>query len=63
MSQSKPPLVGCPICGKSVAWTRENPYKPFCCERCKLIDLGQWASEGYRVPLSDSGEDKPKDES
>jgi hypothetical protein len=45
-----PPTVACPICGTAVAWTTENRWKPFCSERCKLIDLGQWATEKYRVP-------------
>lgn len=39
------PTVKCPHCGKPVAWTTENAFRPFCCERCKLIDLGEWASE------------------
>jgi endogenous inhibitor of DNA gyrase (YacG/DUF329 family) len=30
-------------------YTTENKYRPFCSERCKLIDLGEWASEGYKV--------------
>jgi endogenous inhibitor of DNA gyrase (YacG/DUF329 family) len=34
-----------------VAWSRENRYRPFCSERCKLIDLGAWATEKYRVPV------------
>ena len=38
----------CPICHKEVVWG-ENRYRPFCSERCKLIDLGEWATEGYRV--------------
>jgi len=42
--------VKCPRCAKLVAYTRENPYRPFCSERCKLIDLGQWADGSYRVP-------------
>lgn len=39
----------CPICRKETAWSN-NPFRPFCSERCKLIDLGQWASEDYRIP-------------
>jgi len=31
-------------------WDTNNPYRPFCSERCKMIDLGQWASESYRIP-------------
>ena len=48
---AKPPVVSCPICGAAVAWTAENRWRPFCSERCKLIDLGQWATEKYRVPV------------
>jgi endogenous inhibitor of DNA gyrase (YacG/DUF329 family) len=62
MCPTKPPIVNCPICGKSVSWTAESRYRPFCSERCKLIDLGQWAGDDYRVPLSEGSEDKPKDE-
>jgi uncharacterized protein len=46
----KPPVVTCPTCNAAVSWTAENRWKPFCSERCKLIDLGQWANEKYRVP-------------
>ncbi len=47
---SKTPVVQCPHCGKSVEWSAESRFRPFCSERCKLIDLGQWASESYRLP-------------
>jgi hypothetical protein len=39
----------CPTCGKPVEW-RDNPWRPFCSERCKLIDFGRWTDEEYRVP-------------
>ena len=44
----------CPTCGKPTTW-KDNPTRPFCSERCKLLDLGKWASEDYRVeiPLPD----------
>jgi len=44
----------CPICRKEA--TRDNPEFPFCSERCRLIDLGNWASGKYVVstPLSQS---------
>lgn len=45
----------CPQCGKEVVWSSENSYRPFCSERCKLIDLGQWATESYRIPLDENG--------
>ncbi|MHB1354149.1 MAG: DNA gyrase inhibitor YacG, partial [Thiobacillus sp.] len=48
---SKPPVVSCPICGAAVKWLADNRWKPFCSERCKLIDLGQWATGKYRVPV------------
>lgn len=42
--------VRCPQCGKDAVWSPDNPWRPFCSERCKLIDLGAWASESYRIP-------------
>jgi endogenous inhibitor of DNA gyrase (YacG/DUF329 family) len=38
----------CPVCKKSTAW-EENPCRPFCSEKCKLIDLGKWVFEEYRI--------------
>ncbi|NQD37025.1 DNA gyrase inhibitor YacG [Permianibacter sp. IMCC34836] len=46
----KPPLIiACPCCRKSVLYRADNPWRPFCSERCRLIDLGEWASEGHRI--------------
>lgn len=42
--------ICCPSCGKKGTWTAENKDKPFCSARCKLIDLGDWASEQHRIP-------------
>lgn len=42
--------VPCPTCGKLLTWDKNNPFRPFCSERCKLIDLGEWASESHRIP-------------
>ena len=39
----------CPTCGKPVEW-QDNAHRPFCSERCKLIDFGRWADEEYRMP-------------
>ena len=39
----------CPICKKEVALG--DPDFPFCSDRCRLIDLGRWASEEYRIPV------------
>jgi uncharacterized protein len=48
-------FVSCPRCGARVAWLPANTHRPFCSERCKLFDLGDWAMEKYRVP---DGEEK-----
>jgi endogenous inhibitor of DNA gyrase (YacG/DUF329 family) len=42
----------CPNCGKPVEM-KDNPHRPFCSERCKLIDFGNWADESYRVPAQE----------
>lgn len=57
---TSPRVVSCPTCRKPVAWTEQNPYRPFCSARCRQIDLGAWASEAYRVPTSPP--DAPLDE-
>lgn len=49
-AKPKPKMVACPSCGELVEYRTDNPWRPFCSQRCKLIDLGQWASEGYRIP-------------
>ena len=41
--------VKCPTCRKMTLWQTENRYRPFCCERCKLIDLGEWANESHVI--------------
>jgi len=46
---SKPFSVDCPSCGTRVVWNAESTSRPFCSERCRLIDLGEWASEGHRI--------------
>jgi endogenous inhibitor of DNA gyrase (YacG/DUF329 family) len=57
-------VVSCPRCGASVEWTPASRFKPFCSERCKMIDLGDWATEKYRVAgHEDPSEDDPRDES
>lgn len=42
--------LNCPTCKKEIEWDETNPSRPFCCERCRLIDLGAWANEEFRVP-------------
>lgn len=43
--------VKCPTCGNSAEYNPENKSRPFCSERCKLIDLGEWASGNYAIPV------------
>ena len=47
--------VPCPGCGDPAPW-EGNPWRPFCSERCKLGDLGAWASGDYAIPSEDSPE-------
>lgn len=49
-----PTTVNCPTCNKSVAWTPESSWRPFCSERCRLIDLGEWFNEERRIPGEDA---------
>ena len=42
-------IVKCPTCSKDVLWSKDNKFRPFCCDRCKLIDLGEWASESHVI--------------
>ena len=46
---SKPRVVKCPTCGTAVEWVPDNKWRPFCSDRCRLIDLGAWATDQYRV--------------
>ena len=39
----------CPICKRPASAAKENRYRPFCSERCQMIDLGTWAAGGYRL--------------
>jgi endogenous inhibitor of DNA gyrase (YacG/DUF329 family) len=39
----------CPVCGKEFD-LNSSPAKPFCCDRCRTIDLGRWLCEGYGLP-------------
>ena len=60
MTDKTPRVVRCPGCGGESLWTRDNRYRPFCSERCKLIDLGAWASEAYRVAVVETDDPLPE---
>ena len=56
--------VRCPRCRQLAPYSPENKWRPFCSERCKMIDLGKWAAEDYRVSGADdtpAPEDEPRD--
>ncbi len=46
--------VKCPTCRQPTQYATDNPYRPFCSERCQILDLGAWADEKYRVPVNGS---------
>lgn len=53
-----PPGVPCPRCRRVAPW-QANPHRPFCSLTCRLLDLGLWLDEGYRIaaePLSAEGD-------
>ena len=52
-------LVKCPTCGRPVEWSEASTYRPFCSDRCRLIDLGAWLDERHRI----AGESGAADES
>ncbi|HRK56465.1 MAG TPA: DNA gyrase inhibitor YacG [Burkholderiaceae bacterium] len=41
--------VQCPVCDQAVVWSAQSPWRPFCSERCKMIDLGDWAAEKHVI--------------
>ena len=45
--------VKCPTCQKEIEWDKKNVFRPFCSERCRLIDLGDWANETHRIPSNE----------
>ncbi len=51
MESIKKRLVACPNCKNLSEFSSNNAFRPFCSERCKMIDLGVWASEGYTIPI------------
>jgi len=55
------PLVKCPTCKREIDWNA-SPFRPFCSERCRLIDLGAWLSEKRAIPAETAAEsDPPRD--
>ncbi len=64
---SAPRTLPCPTCGREFAWTQAARWRPFCSERCRLIDLGAWLGErhvitGEPLPAPAAEADSPNDE-
>jgi endogenous inhibitor of DNA gyrase (YacG/DUF329 family) len=53
--------VTCPFCQRETEWDG-NPNRPFCSTRCRMMDLGNWAAERYRVPGPSVEPDEKSDE-
>jgi endogenous inhibitor of DNA gyrase (YacG/DUF329 family) len=47
--------VKCPTCRRPVEWSGKSPYRPFCSERCHLVDLGAWFGEQHGIPDEAAG--------
>ena len=58
-TEVKPRLVRCPACGGDSLYASSNPYRPFCCDRCKNMDFGSWAAEQFRVPTEAPPDEQP----
>ncbi len=43
-------IVKCPNCQKAVAWLASSKFRPFCSERCRVLDLGEWADGNRYIP-------------
>lgn len=56
-------MVRCPHCQREIEWSTRWPQRPFCSERCRLIDLGAWASEEYCIAGKDNAPDHGENES
>jgi hypothetical protein len=58
--------IACPTCQRPVEWSAASRYRPFCSERCRLIDLGEWFEERRAIPgeeipvVSGDGDAEPK---
>ena len=57
-------LVKCPTCKRPVEWSAESVHRPFCSDRCRLIDLGAWLTEQHIIPDDAHNiEDEPQNHS
>jgi len=52
-----PVEVKCPTCGATVVWSESASWRPFCSDRCRMIDLGAWFTEERAIPET-AGQDE-----
>ena len=52
-------IIICPICKNKTTW-EENPWRPFCSERCKLVDLGKWVIGDYKIEGNEETDEDEK---
>lgn len=63
MTERPPLTVACPNCGATVTWNAEAKWRPFCSERCKMIDLGEWVDGNRAIPGREDGSAPTTDDS
>ncbi|HEV7433197.1 MAG TPA: DNA gyrase inhibitor YacG [Steroidobacteraceae bacterium] len=57
---STPKTHACPTCKRQIAWTTDFPWRPFCSERCKMVDLGAWLANDRAIPGDPADEIAPE---
>ena len=62
MTEKKERKVKCPNCGEKVVWNNESKWKPFCSDRCRLIDLGDWFEESNVIAGQNQIDEQTMDE-
>jgi endogenous inhibitor of DNA gyrase (YacG/DUF329 family) len=55
-------MVKCPTCRRPVEWSDASAFRPFCSDRCRLIDLGAWLTEQHAIPDGSGAESADPDE-
>lgn len=51
-------IINCPTCSKEIEYSLENPFRPFCSERCRILDLGAWANAEYALSAQPETEEE-----
>jgi endogenous inhibitor of DNA gyrase (YacG/DUF329 family) len=54
-----PSVVKCPTCRREVEWSPASQFRPFCSDRCRLVDMGRWLAEQHRIPDESAAAQEP----